>query len=449
MRIFAATILDLNDFNLHWALKTKNMTLPGSDLSSLVDHDVTILVNKCKPRPVGKLVLLHGLDAIFHVERAGSLDLNHRTQVVGCCEIFLWPRRQIAPRNPSFRFSTSLRPTPSVTDILQTALARLTSSKLKRMLEAEQEVREYAGKHHPSLDLPQTYSSALSYARMVETIYRMESHTKTNERELRHTTSPARWEVGIDPHLQPHLHFWETSRFWHLFEKLQNRNLLEEQGVDGTQRPKHLQERNAHASDLWHLTYFWGLWISQMVTLRKRSENAFSSSFDELEFRDLATWIQQARYLGRHLAIRLVFTLSSGNLDVQIGRAKVWILHLGDQSNRLSEDPGLATDFELWPGNVGTMPSDLDVPEDPEDFKRCVRAALEEAHRTSRKAALLDVEQARLVTDPEHVREQWEQVERRAKDMREMEDLKIIFSLCSFLRALMPQERKWEEIELG
>lgn len=79
---------------------------------------------------------------------------------------------------------------------------------------------------------------------------------------------------------------------------------------------------------------------------------------------------------------------------------------------------------------------------------RSVLAALEEAHATAVRAGLLDVETTRLVVDEEYAYEEWARLARKEQDESDMDDLKATFSMCSFLRALVPQERVWEEIEI-
>lgn len=70
IKIFATTILNLGDFNLYW-VPTRNgiqifRTWPPPILS---DYTLVASVNDAEPRPTGRLILLHGSDALFSCHR--------------------------------------------------------------------------------------------------------------------------------------------------------------------------------------------------------------------------------------------------------------------------------------------------------------------------------------------------------------------------------------------
>ncbi|KAK1829454.1 hypothetical protein QBC39DRAFT_356594 [Podospora conica] len=309
------------------------------------------------------------------------------------------------------------------------------------MLDVEQEIRKYAQEDRPSLSLPQTHSDNSSYAEMLTAISTAASRLARTTNHVKYqrdtVTDTAIHEIYTNPHLQPHLDLWGTSQFWDLVEELRVRdeNLREARLSSLEQQVLNNNDVDVHH----HLTALWDSWITQAFHIEAAQYDPKPGRY---YLEDLEKWAQEAKYFERHLAIRLVCPRDTGTLDLQIGNRKFSISrrvgYLVDQRSHLLKI--VWPDFEPWPGMSATRPSDAVIPKSLGDFKRCVLSALKEAHISSGKGNLLDVKTLnRLLVDENGAREEVG---------RELGDLKVLFSACSFLRALVPQERVWEEIEL-
>jgi hypothetical protein len=68
----------------------------------------------------------------------------------------------------------------SATHVLESVPGRLTSTKLKQMVEVKQDTRDYVQMYRPSLSLPRTRSNTRSYKVMLDTIYTLASDLKVN-----------------------------------------------------------------------------------------------------------------------------------------------------------------------------------------------------------------------------------------------------------------------------
>lgn len=288
---------------------------------------------------------------------------------------------------------------------------------------------------------------------MLETIYSLTSapDLKMDQSgDVKHPRLiPAQVEVSINPNLQAHLTFWSTCQFWDLFEELRMQRRAEKEASKSKQYARGHFRRYMNL-EIDHLEWLFSQWIVQGFAMREKRKALSTLPLEGELLDELTRWAKDAKHLGSYLPLRLVSPPSSGALDLQVGKLKFPIADFSHQRDHLAEIREIWPDFEPWPGMSGTAPSDVEprVPEALDEFKRCVCAALEEAHATLAKPGLLDLEAARLVFDEEYAREH----KRREADMeqylREMDDLRAVFSLCSFLRALVPQERVWEEIEI-
>lgn len=381
----------------------------------------------------------------FHVTGGESPGENIR--VIGCCDIFIWRPLPLWWSSASAETSARHGLPASATQALESVQGRLTSTKLTKMLKAEQDIRDYVEKHRPSLSLPQTRSNTPSYEVMLDTIYTLASDLKADvadDVEYARVT-PAQFEVGINPHLQVHLSFWATSKFWDLFGDLQGQRLVEEASK---KQQAHHHSQQLNWAEILHLAGVFGRWISQAFAIRKKCKAMLTLPLVGRYLDKLRDWAQEAAYVESYLAIRLVCSPGTGALDLQVGKLKFSILGFRTQRNALPEIPGIWPNLENWCGIPSTISSDakLPVPELFDDFMRSVLAALEEAHATAVRAGLLDVETTRLVVDEEYAYEEWARLARKEQDERDMDDLKATFSMCSFLRALVPLERVWEEI---
>lgn len=450
IKIFATTVLDLGYFNLYWVLGHPHPTW-GTRRSLQLDYTVVVRVNEADILPTGRLVLLHGSNSIFHVVE-GKCP-GERIQVSGCCDIDIWRR---VPR--SWTLSSQVTSThhgiaANATQVLESVPKRLTSTKLKQMLRVEQEIRDYVQKYRPSLSLPQTQSRTQSDEAMLETIYSPTSAPdfKVDQSgDVKYTrVIPAQVEVGINPNLQAHLNFWATCQFWDLFEELRMQSRAEEEASKSKQYASgHF--RRCWNFEIWHLQSLFSRWIVQGFAMTEKRKALSTLPLEGELLYELTRWAQDAKHFESYLPVRLVCPPSTGALDLQVGKIKFPIADFSHQRDHLAEIREIWPDFEPWPGMSGTSPSDVkpQVPEALDKFKRCVCAALEEAHATSVKPGLLDLEAARLVFDEEYARVHKKREADRDQYLREMDDLKAVFSMCSFLRALVPQERAWEEIEI-
>lgn len=448
VKIFATTILDLGEFNLYW-VTGRAVRKFGIKRSLELDFTVIVRVNEADLRPTGRLVLLHGSNTIFHVVEAESP--GERVQVNGCYDIFIWHPGSLWT-SVSEVVSARHGIPASATQVLESVPGQLTSTKLKQMLRVEQEIRDYIRIHRPSLSLPQTRSSAPSYQAMLDTIYTLASDVKVDVADdVKYPrVIPAQFEVGISPHLQAHLDFWATSQFWDLFGELQEQHLLEEEASNRRQYFGHRHSRAYSDVEIHHLRELFGRWIFQAFAMREERKAMPSLPLEGGTLYKLIQWAQEARYIERYLAIRLVCPPGTGALDLQVDKVTFSILDFSTQPSAVPEIRGIWPNFENWCGISSTVPSNakLPVPELFDDFKRCVRVALEEAHAISVMEDLLDVATMRLVVDEEYAREEAARKGRKEQYQREMDDLKAVFSMCSFLRALVPQERVWEQIEI-
>lgn len=434
LKTFAATVLNLTKFNLHW--------LPWQSAQSLttgrsfeLDHTVVVRFNDADLRRTGRLILLHGSNTIFHVE--GGESAGKRFQVIGCCDVFIWrpgPRWWVwVSEVVSARHGIPA----SATQVLQFVAGQLTSTKLKKMLEVEKEIRDYVQKHRPSLRLPQTALAPDSKVAV------------RGDVGFRLATPGAQFEVAIYPDLQPHLDFWESSQFWDLFGELQRQRLLEEEASSNQQHPDRYSRRRSDVN-VYDLTELLNRWLFQAFAMWDKAIDVSTLRLERGYMQKLSTWAQEARHLERYLAIRLVCPPHTGALDLQVGKLRFPIVDLSNHRDHLPEIPGIWPNFEPWPGVSAAIPPDAEpqVPGGFDGFKRRIGVALEEAHATSVKAGLLDVGTTRLVVNEEYAREEAAREARKGQYEREMDDFKAVFSMCSFLRALVPQERVWEEIEI-
>lgn len=452
IKAYATTILDLDDeFNLYW-VPGNAVRKFGPRRSVELDYTVIVRVNDADLRPSGRLVLLHGSDTIFHVVDGESPGKG--IQVDGCCDIFIWRPGVLSWASLSEVTSARHGIPATATRVLESVPGRLTSTRLKQMFGVEQEIREYVRIHRPSLSLPVTHSNVPSYQAMLDTIYALASDVRvdvaTDTKYPR--VIPAKFEVGINPHLQAHLEFWATGQFWDLFDELQRRPLHEE----ATSKMNHYYFRR-HSQKIGdtaihHLGELFGRWIFQAFAMREERKATPSLPLEGGALYKLTQWAQEARYIGRYLSIRLVCPPGTGALHLQVGKVTFSVLDFSPQPNAVPEIRGIWPDFEpyrsYWMMGMPTPHGKLPVPELFDDFKRGVRVALEEAHATSVKEDLLDVATMRLVVDEEFAREEAARKAREEQDKPEMDDLKAVFSMCAFLRALVPQERVWEEIEI-
>ena len=165
----------------------------------------------------------------------------------------------------------------------------------------------------------------------------------------------------------------------------------------------------------------------------------------------LKKWAQEARYFEPYLAIRLVCSPDTRALDLQVGKLKfpppisvpnaTTCRRFVESGRTLSPGPGSQDMHD-------TLRSDNPSPRGLCQFQGMRSRCPGRSARDLSKGGLVGRRDHELVIDERYAREEAAREARKEQYQHEMDDLKAVFSMCSFLRALVPQERVWEEIDI-